>query len=152
MVARSALGFAAGGHAAHGQARTPGFHALVYGKLTPRQLVEEVPPSQRVKTWIARIECSADRAATRRDVGGCTLRAHGPFGVREVQETHAKGHPANPITDEELFAKFSANARLAGMDEAETTELAEAIRGLDRETDVSELAARLEAAAATDHQ
>ncbi len=119
-------------------------NALVYGELTPRQLVEEVPPSQRIRSQIARIECDADPAAAQRDVGGCTLRAHGPFGLREVQETHAKGHPANPITEEELLAKFNANTRLAGMNEADAAKLAGIIFDLDREPDVSRLAACLE--------
>ena len=88
---------------------------LVHGELTPRQLVDEIPPSARVQACIARIACRADPAAAQRDVGGCTLRAHGPFGTREARETNAKGHPDNPLSNAELLAKFRANAGLAGV-------------------------------------
>ncbi len=118
---------------------------LVHGELTPRQLVDEIPPSARIRACIARIECRADTAAAQRDVGGCTLRAHGPFGTREARETNAKGHPDNPLSEQELLAKFTANVALAGVGSGDATALAQQILGLDHAPDVSPLLARLQA-------
>jgi 2-methylcitrate dehydratase PrpD len=116
---------------------------LVHGELTPRQLREEIPPSPRVAALIARIACTADASAAQRDVGGCTLRAHGAFGVREVFESHAKGHPDNPLSATELRAKFNANVRLAGIESAAADELASTIMNVDRADSVAPLLARL---------
>ena len=117
--------------------------ALVHGKLTPRQLVEEIPPSARMQACIARIECRADTAATQRDVGGCTLRAHGPFGTREAREANAKGHPDNPLSNDELLAKFKANVHLAGVTANAAEELAQQILDFDNIPDVLPFLAQL---------
>lgn len=122
--------------------------ALSHGEMTPRQLIAEVPPSRAVSELIARLRCTPDTAGAERDVGGCTLRARGPFGTREVHEPHAKGHPANPLTDEELRAKFTANVRLAGFAPAAAAALADSILELDRSADLAPLIAQLERAAA----
>lgn len=121
--------------------------ALVHGEVTPRQLLEEVPPSDRVRACIARIECNADTQAAGRDVGGCTLRAHGPFGLHQVREKHARGHPDNPLTDAELLAKFNANMRIAGVPDTQAAELARAVLEIDDAADVVPLVTRLASAA-----
>ena len=122
---------------------------LVHGELTPRQLAEEIPPSARMQACIARIECRADTAAAQRDVGGCTLRAHGPFGTREVHETNAKGHPDNPLSDDELLAKFAANVGLAGVTGDAAATLAQQILAIEQAPDVSPLLAQLHAISAS---
>jgi len=116
---------------------------LVHGELTPRQLVEEIPPSARMQACIARIECRADTAAAHRDVGGCTLRAHGPFGTREARESNAKGHPDNPLSDDELLAKFKSNVRLAGVTANAAAKLARQIFDFDSIPDVVPFLAQL---------
>ncbi len=116
---------------------------LVHGELTPRQLLEEIPPSPPVQALIARITCTTDTAAAQRDIGGCTLRAHGAFGTREVRETHAKGHPDNPLSADELRAKFDANVRLAGLDATAANKLGNAIMDIDGMPDIAPLLARL---------
>ena len=117
--------------------------ALVHGELTPRQLVEEIPPSARMQACIARIECRADTAAAQRDIGGCTLRAHGPFGTREAREINAKGHPDNPLSNDELLAKFKSNVRLAGVTADAAEELAQQILDFDNFPDVLPFLAQL---------
>ena len=114
--------------------------ALLYGEVTPRQLAEEIPPSPQLREWIGKISSTPDPTAAQRDIGGCRLRAHGAFGTREVEQTSAKGHPDNPLTDEELFAKFKANLRYANVGERETAELADAIMNIDGLPDVRPLA------------
>ncbi|HEV7800385.1 MAG TPA: MmgE/PrpD family protein [Burkholderiales bacterium] len=110
--------------------------ALAYGEVTPRQLAEDIPPSAHVRAWIDRISCRADAAAGQRDVGGCTIRAHGSFGTLEVTHTNAKGHPDDPLSEEELAAKFHANARYAGMSATDASALAGKIMRLDSMDDV----------------
>ena len=117
--------------------------ALMHGEVTPRQLVEEVPPTEPVRSCIARIECKVDPAAEDRDIGGCILRVHGRFGNREVKENNARGHPDNPLSDEELLAKFRANASLAGLSADAASVLAAAILGIDAMPDISPLLSRL---------
>lgn len=117
--------------------------ALMHGEVTPRQLVEEIPPTEPVRSCIARIECKVDPAAGDRDIGGCILRAHGGFGNREVKETNARGHPDDPLSDEELLAKFRANASLAGLSADTASVLAAAILGIDAMPDISPLLCRL---------
>lgn len=117
---------------------------LVHGQLTPRQLLEEIPPSARIRACIARIECRADTAATQRDVGGCTLRAHGPFGSREAREANAKGHPDNPLSNDELLAKFKSNVRLAGVTADSAEKLALQLLDFENIPDVSPFLAQLE--------
>ncbi|HEY0336492.1 MAG TPA: MmgE/PrpD family protein, partial [Burkholderiales bacterium] len=81
--------------------------ALAYGELTPHRLAADVPPSTTVRAWINKINCRADATAAQRDVGGCTIRAFGHFGMREVRQVNAKGHPDHPLSDAELLAKFN---------------------------------------------
>jgi len=114
--------------------------ALAYGEVTPRQLDEEVPPSPKLREWIGRIRGTPDPAAAQRDVGGFKLRAHGAFGTREVEQTSAKGHPDNPLSDDELLAKFKANLRYAKVGDGQAAELADAIMDIDSLSDVRPLA------------
>ncbi len=115
---------------------------LAFGEVTPRQLAEEIPPSPALSAWIAKIKVSPDPAvdATQCDIGICTIRAHGAFGVREVIETSAKGHPDNPLSDDELLAKFKANLRFARVSDERAAELADAILNIDSLSDVQPLA------------
>ena len=121
--------------------------ALAFGEVTPRQLAEEIPPSAHLRDWIRKISATADPAAAQRDVGGCRLKAYGSFGSREVQQTNAKGHPDDPLSDAELLAKFKANLRYAKVPEARATELAEQIMEIDSLSDVRPLADALAGAA-----
>jgi 2-methylcitrate dehydratase PrpD len=114
--------------------------ALAYGEVAPRQLAEEIPPSPKLREWMAKISSTADPAAAQRDVGGCALRAHGSFGTREVRQTNAKGHPDHPLSDGELLAKFKANLRYAKVPDARATDLAERIMEIDSLADVRPLA------------
>jgi 2-methylcitrate dehydratase PrpD len=114
--------------------------ALAYGEVAPRQLAEEIPPSTKLREWIGRISGTPDPAAAARDVGGCKLRAHGAFGMREVEQTVARGHPDNPLSDDELLAKFKANLRYAKVSDGQATELAGAIMDIDRLSDIRPLA------------
>ena len=114
--------------------------ALSYGELTPFQLAAEVPPSAAIAAVIARITCRADSAATSRDVGGCVLRAFGPFGMKEVRHDNAKGHPDHPLSDAELLAKFRANLRFAAVGDETACELADAIMNIDEQEDMRPLA------------
>jgi 2-methylcitrate dehydratase PrpD len=113
--------------------------ALVYGELTPRQLSEEIPPSPKILEVIARISAVADPGAGGRNIGGCTLRAYGSFGGREVQQTNAIGHPDHPLTDDELLAKFKANLRYANVAETQATDLAACIMAIDDMPDLRPL-------------
>jgi 2-methylcitrate dehydratase PrpD len=122
--------------------------ALAFGEVTPRQLAEEIPPSAKLRDWIAKISATADPAAAGRDVGGCVVRAHGSFGWREVQQTNAKGHPDYPLDDAELLAKFNANLRYANVPAAQAAELAESIMEIDTLPDVRTLADALAGAVA----
>lgn len=114
--------------------------ALAYGEVTPRQLAEEIPPSPKLGEWIRRISGAPDPAAAQRDIGGCRLRAYGRFGTREVEQTSAKGHPDNPLSDGELLGKFKANLRYAKVSDGQAAELADAILAIDRLPDVRPLA------------
>jgi 2-methylcitrate dehydratase PrpD len=114
--------------------------ALAYGEVTPRQLAEEIPPSPKLAEWIGKISGAPDPAAAQRDIGGCKLRAHGAFGTREVEQTSAKGHPDNPVSDDELLTKFKANLRYAKVSDDQAAELADAIMAIDSLSDVRPLA------------
>lgn len=114
--------------------------ALAYGEVTPRQLAEEIPPSPALQKWISKLSGTADPAAAQRDVGGCKLRAYGAFGTLDVEQTSAKGHPDNPLTEDELLAKFKANLRYAKVSDGQATELAHAIMSIDSLPDVRPLA------------
>ncbi len=113
---------------------------LAYGEVTPRQLAEEIPPSPKLAAWIAKISSAPDPAAGQRDIGGCKLRAHGAFGMREVEQSSAKGHPDNPLSDDELLAKFKANLRYAKVSDEQAAELADAILDIDNLSDIRLLA------------
>src|SRR5215212_8206227 len=114
--------------------------ALAFGEVTPDQLAREIPPSPKLQEWIGKISGTPDAAAASRDIGGCKLRAHGPFGTREVEHTNAKGHPDFPLSDDELIAKFNANLRYAKVSDTKTAELADAIMNIDSMSDVRPLA------------
>ena len=114
--------------------------ALAYGEVTPNQLAREVPPTPALAAGIGRITCVADSTAGSRDIGGCVLRAFGPFGVREVRYDNAKGHPDHPLSDAELLDKFKANLRFAGVADAAAGELAAGILNIDAVDDVRLLA------------
>lgn len=114
--------------------------ALAYGEVTPQQLAEEIPPSPKLREWMGEISCTPDPAAAQRDIGGCKLRAYGAFGTREVEQRSAKGHPDNPLSDDELLAKFRANLRYAKVSEGQASELAGAIMDIDSLSDVRPLA------------
>ena len=113
--------------------------ALEYGEVTPRELASEIPPSPRLRAAIGRISVRGEAHAAERDVGGCTLRASGAFGTREVRHDNARGHPENPLSDEELMAKFLANLRYARVAEDEAQRLAESILDIDAVEDVTPL-------------
>ena len=117
-------------------------NVLAYGEVTPKQLAEEIPPTPKLAAWIAKISATpfADGNAAQCVIGGCTIRAHGTFGVCEVTQTSAKGHPDNPLSDDELLAKFNANLRYAKVGDAQAAELAEAILSIDSLVDVQPLA------------
>jgi 2-methylcitrate dehydratase PrpD len=118
---------------------------LVHGELTPRQLVEEVPPQPAVQAMIDRISCSGDTTSAR-EIGGCTLRAHGPFGVCEVHEPNAKGHPENPLGRDELMEKFLANTSIAGISRIAAKELAAGILAIDEMDDMVPLLRKITSA------
>jgi 2-methylcitrate dehydratase PrpD len=111
--------------------------ALARGEVTPRHLVEEIPPKPDLRAWIENISCTADAAAAGRDVGGCTIAAHGPFGTVRVHHANAKGHPDFPLSDDELAAKFRSNARCARLDARAAERLRVEIETLDELDDVS---------------
>lgn len=117
-------------------------NVLAYGEVTPLQLAEEIPPSHRLAAWIAKISAApfANAQADQCVIGGCTIRAHGTFGVCEVTQSSAKGHPDNPLSDKELLAKFEANLRYARVKDTRAMELAEAILSIDSLSDVQPLA------------
>jgi 2-methylcitrate dehydratase PrpD len=114
--------------------------ALAYGEVTPGQLAGDIPPSPKLQEWIGKISGTSDPAATARDIGGCKIRVHGPFGTREVEHTNAKGHPDFPLSDDELLAKFKANLRYAKVSDGQAAELADAIMDIDSLSDVRPLA------------
>lgn len=121
--------------------------ALTYGEVTPTQLETEIPPSPKIAEAIARVSCRAGETASR-DVGGCTLRVHGPFGMKEITHDNAKGHPDFPLSDEELLAKFTANLSYARVPAATARELADAIYAIDTLDDMRPLADAIASAAA----
>ncbi len=116
---------------------------LAHGEVTPRQLAEEIPPSPKLSAWIAKISSAPDPAAGPRDIGGCKLRAHGTFATFttcDVEQSSAKGHPDNPLSDDELLAKFKANLRYARASDEQAAELADAIMDIDNLSDIRPLA------------
>jgi 2-methylcitrate dehydratase PrpD len=85
------------------------------------------------------ISAAADPGAGERNIGGCTLRAYGSFGSREVQHDNAIGHPDHPLTDDELISKFKANLRYAKVDDTQAADLADCILEIDGMPDVRPL-------------
>jgi len=116
---------------------------LVHGELTPAHLFSEIPVSPAVRAMIERIRCESDSAAGMRDVGGCTLRATGAFGERAVTVDCAKGHPDDPFTEDEIAAKFAANARIARWSDKEAAQFASYVLTLDEQSDLKPLFAQL---------
>ena len=114
--------------------------ALEYGEVTPHQLASEIPPSPRMQAAIARVSAQVDARGSERDVGGCALRAFGPFGSREVRHDNARGHPDFPLSEAELRAKFDANLRFAGVDDGTGGRLALAIGQIDEAADLGAFA------------
>lgn len=117
--------------------------AWTHGEVAPQHVFSEVPPGQEVRAWLERITCSANSGTEARDVGGCTLRAVGPFGEESVTVEFAKGHPSNPFTAEEVTAKFCANVRAAGWTEVEARGFARYMLTLDQQTSLSRLYAAI---------
>ncbi len=120
-------------------------NVLAYGEVTPIQLAGEIPPTSKLSAWIAKISAVPfpDANAAACVIGGCTIRVHsvkGSFGVCEVTQTSANGHPDNPLSDNELLAKFKANLRYAKVSDERATELADAILNIDSLSDVQPLA------------
>ncbi len=116
--------------------------ALLYGEVTPLQLVSDIPPSPQLAALIKRIHCRASDGPAR-DIGGCTITAKGAFGSVSVTHDMAKGHPDFPLDDVELRGKFAANLRYAGVAAEDIDELAEAILHIDQLDDITALADRL---------
>jgi 2-methylcitrate dehydratase PrpD len=118
--------------------------ALQYGAVTPRHLLSDVPPGREVSAWIKRIRAEPLAGSTLRDVGACVLEASGDFGTLRVEAQQAKGHPDNPLSAEELMAKFCANAQIAGLSAAEARALASDIRAFDRAADITPITRALQ--------
>jgi 2-methylcitrate dehydratase PrpD len=116
--------------------------ALTHGEVTPQQLATEIPPSPGVAAMIEKISCRADDAASR-DIGGCKVRAHGPFGMKEVEHTNARGHPDFPLSEQELLEKFTGNMRYARATDADAARFADEIMDIDGMEDVVPLWDRL---------
>jgi len=111
--------------------------ALCHGSVTPKHLLEEVPPSHAVTTWIERLRAEPLADSALRDVGACVLEASGPFGRVQVEATEAKGHPDNPLSAAELRRKFCANVALAGIDEADALGVAQSLLALGDSPDIT---------------
>jgi len=120
--------------------------ALTHGEVLPEHLVQEVPPSPAVESWLGRITCAPAEDAGDRDIGGCVLIATGPFGLRTVTVDNAKGHPDNPVSDAELQAKFAHHAGLAGIPRDRVEDLVDHVWKVDEAADASALLRQLVAA------
>lgn len=119
--------------------------AWAYGEVNPLHVFSEVPPTSAVRAWLERIVCKPYANADTRDIGGCTLRASGPFGVETITVDCAKGHPDNPFTDEEVTGKFASNVTLAGWSSAQAREFAGYLLTLDQQRDLTLLYRQLAA-------
>jgi 2-methylcitrate dehydratase PrpD len=104
--------------------------ALCFGAVTPKHLLAEVPPSAALEAWIGRITAEPLAGSAMRDVGACEIEARGPFGTVAVSAAQAKGHPDNPLTTAEVFAKFAGNVELAGVGSGEARSIADGILAL----------------------
>ncbi len=112
--------------------------AWAYGEVSPLHVFSEVPPTPAVRVWLERITCKADTTSAR-NIGGCTLRASGPFGTQTLTVDCAKGHPDNPFSDDEVMAKFSANTQLAGWHAADSKAFARYVLSLDQQDSLAVL-------------
>jgi 2-methylcitrate dehydratase PrpD len=110
--------------------------ALSQGSVSPKHLLEQVPPSSDVQAWIERLTAEP-MASAARDIGACVLEASGPFGTVRVEAAEAKGHPDNPLTPDELMQKFTANVGLAGIDRVEACRLAASLLALGTAADIN---------------
>lgn len=122
--------------------------AWEYGEVNPLHVFSEVPPTAAVRRWLERITCKPYAAAVNadtRDIGGCTLRVSGAFGVETITIDCAKGHPDNPFTDEEVTGKFVSNVKLAGWSEAEARDFAAYLLTLDQQQELAPLFRQLAA-------
>ena len=118
--------------------------ALCHGAVTPKALLDEVPPSAAVGAWIDRLRAEPLPESAMRDVGGCVLEARGSFGTLRIEAPEAKGHPDNPLTAAELEAKFLANLSLASIDEAAGRRHARSLLALGRAADLGAVLQLLE--------
>jgi len=105
----------------------------------------EVPPTPAVRTWLERITCKPYAYADTRDIGGCTLRVSGPFGMETITVDCAKGHPDNPFTDDEVIGKFASNVKLAGWSGAQARDFSAYVLTLDQHSDLASLYRQLAA-------
>jgi 2-methylcitrate dehydratase PrpD len=119
--------------------------AWAYGEVNPLHVFSEVPPTPAVRAWLERITCKPYANVDTRDIGGCTLRVRGPFGVQTITVDCAKGHPDNPFTDDEVTAKFASNVKLAGWSGAQARDFSAYILTLDRQHDLAPLYRQLAA-------
>ena len=119
--------------------------AWTYGEVNPLHVFSEVPPTALVRQWLARITCKPYANADTRDIGGCTLRASGPYGTETITVDCAKGHPDNPFTDDEVTGKFASNVKLAGWGNAQARDFSDYLLTLDRHSDLALLYRQLAA-------
>jgi len=110
--------------------------ALQFGEVTPRRLLAEVPPGEALASWIDRIRAEELPGSALRDVGACEIEATGSFGTVTVRAGEAKGHPDNPLSEDEVVQKFVANVDLAGIDGDEAHRLARELLAIDAAADV----------------
>ena len=80
-------------------------------------------PSER-QAAVADPQIDALFPGTKRAIATLTTNAGRTF-TKTVD--HAKGSPLNPLSDDELVAKFRANARFGGWSEAQTSAVEESI-------------------------
>ncbi len=119
--------------------------AWAYGEVNPLHVFSEVPPAAEVRRWLERITCKPFTNADTRDIGGCTLRVRGPFGMETVTVDCAKGHPDNPFTDDEVTSKFASNVKLAGWSSAQAQDFANYLLTLDQQENLALLYRQLAA-------
>ena len=119
--------------------------ALLWRRLGPQEISLEAAIDPRVMALAGKV-----RTVTNDDPYGfgpvtVTLRPKSG-GTRERRVVTAKGHPDNPMTDEECMAKLCACAAFGGWPEETPDRVAAWVDGLDKNTGrpVSELAAILE--------
>ncbi|HEY8418532.1 MAG TPA: MmgE/PrpD family protein [Limnochordales bacterium] len=110
--------------------------ALLRGRVTPVELARDIPPRSDVAALIERIRCRAmDGDGATRDVGGCVLEVRLPSGTEAVRVEHARGHPDDPFTDADLWAKFEANLQAAGATGPEAAHFGRLIAELETRPD-----------------